>query len=58
MTGKKCYYEMLEITKHASEGDIKKAYRKLALKWHPGKRRPLSFVQNSFKLQFSVPFEY
>lgn len=26
---------MLEIPKTATEADIKKAYRKLALKWHP-----------------------
>ena len=33
----KNYYEMLELAKDASEADIKKAYRKLALKWHPDK---------------------
>ncbi|XP_062615173.1 dnaJ homolog subfamily B member 6-like isoform X1 [Saccostrea cucullata] len=31
------YYVVLEITKNASETDVKKAYRKLALKWHPDK---------------------
>ena len=31
------YYEVLGITKDATEADIKKAYRKLALKWHPDK---------------------
>jgi DnaJ-class molecular chaperone len=36
MTGKN-YYEMLEVTKTATEADIKKAYRRLALKWHPDK---------------------
>ncbi|PQJ76665.1 DnaJ C-terminal domain-containing protein [Polaribacter glomeratus] len=29
------YYKTLEITKSASEADIKKAYRKLARKYHP-----------------------
>lgn len=38
MTGGKDFYDVLGLPKSASEGDIKKAYRKLALKWHPGKR--------------------
>ena len=29
------YYKILEITKSASQEDIKKAYRKLARKYHP-----------------------
>lgn len=29
------YYKILGISKSASESDIKKAYRKAALKWHP-----------------------
>jgi DnaJ-class molecular chaperone len=33
----KGYYEILEISERATEGDIKKAYRQLALKWHPDK---------------------
>lgn len=36
MTGQN-YYEMLELPKTATEADIKKAYRKHALKWHPDK---------------------
>ena len=29
------YYEVLGISKSANENEIKKAYRKLAIRWHP-----------------------
>lgn len=33
----KCHYEILGVKRDAGDDDLKKAYRKLALKWHPGK---------------------
>ena len=35
MADKRDYYEVLGIQKGASDDDIKQAYRKAALKWHP-----------------------
>uniref|UniRef100_A0A915DII5 J domain-containing protein n=1 Tax=Ditylenchus dipsaci TaxID=166011 RepID=A0A915DII5_9BILA len=37
ITKKKTLYEVLEIDKKATDDDIKKAYRKLALRYHPDK---------------------
>uniref|UniRef100_A0A3Q4AAQ3 DnaJ homolog subfamily C member 21 n=1 Tax=Mola mola TaxID=94237 RepID=A0A3Q4AAQ3_MOLML len=33
----KCHYEILSVKRDAGDDDLKKAYRKLALKWHPDK---------------------
>jgi curved DNA-binding protein CbpA len=37
MSDKICYYEILGLDRTANETAIKKAYRKLAVKWHPDK---------------------
>ena len=37
MSGKRDYYEILGVDRGAEKSDIKRAYRKLAIKHHPDK---------------------
>ncbi len=45
---KRDYYEVLGVNKSASSADIKSAYRKLALEWHPDRNKS-SDAEEKFK---------
>jgi molecular chaperone DnaJ len=46
---KRCYYETLSVSRTANDGELKTAYRKLAMQWHPDRNPGDKDSESKFK---------
>lgn len=49
MSSKRDYYDVLGVSKNAPEAELKKAYRRLAMKYHPDRNSGDDDAENKFK---------
>lgn len=58
------YYKILQVDRNAKDDDLKKAYRKLAMKWHPDKNpnnkkeaeAKFKQISEAYEVSFRLPF--
>ena len=53
-----CHYDVLSLERSATDIEIKKSYRKLALKWHPGYIQYLIIAQSVERKKYFIHSVY